>query len=421
MKKWMCSIIWYRRMTSPFLDGIAERGLVFRECIVNGAGTFASFTALMTSSYPFMNGTFERINRVTLAEVLNRNGFYTIGINDNAFLSPYFGFDRGFDEYICLVERRRIRDLIGRLVQLKLGGDLGMSGKVITKIAVKALRRFRGVDVFMWIHYMDVHGPHYAPKWCYKSVGDYVPKFRELLRLNRKLSRAESLYKEGKIGSRDVELLKLTYDAEIRYVDRCIQTLFEEVKRLGLLKDTYFVITGDHGEEFFEHGGYHSNLNLYEEMIRVPLIIYGPDIPAKVVSGQVRHIDIAPTILEIAGVKYSGFIGKSLLGEDCTSPIAITEAAYYRVGKRIVEMSFWDRKTSIRLSNGSRRLKYISCMKTGKEELYDLNIDPGERVNLAGDDRYAEDIEEFRRILKRHLESERERACIKRLVRRIRK
>ncbi len=411
----------YGRKTSPFIDSLARRGVFFKECIVNGAGTFASFTALMTSSYPFMNGTFERVNRTTLAEVLRDKGFYTVGINDNGFLSPYFGFDRGFDEFICLSTRggrRRLSEKIGSILQLKIGGDLGMNGRVITKIAVKTFERLKGEDLFVWIHYMDVHGPHYAPKWCYKSIGVEVPGFGDLLRLNRKLGNAESLYRRGGISERDVRLLVATYDAEIRYVDFCIRNLFKKLENLGLLDRSYVVITGDHGEEFFEHGGYHSNLNLYEEMIRVPLIIYGKDLKSRRVDGQVRHIDVAPTILSLVNESYSGFIGKNLLDEECTSEIAITEAAYYRMGRRIVEMNFWERKVGIRLSS-DRKLKYITCLKTGREELYDLTRDPGERRNLV--DEHPEIVESFRRILRRHIEREKEMASIRRALRRIKR
>ena len=86
-----------------------------------------------------------------------------------------------------------------------------------------------------------------------------------MYKLNRKLrgDPAES-YKRGIIKKKDIKLLIDTYDAEIRYVDYCVSRIYGELEKLNLLNKTYMFITGDHGEEFFEHGGYHSNTNLYE-------------------------------------------------------------------------------------------------------------------------------------------------------------
>ena len=345
------SFMGYTRETSPFIDSLAKNGMTFTEAIVNGAGTFASFTALMSSTYPFM-GNFERLNRRTIAEVLSERGYLTAGFNDNGFLSPYFGFDRGFNHFNCLsVQQKK-----GRLGKFKFFldkarrvlGRYSMNGQTITKLVVDWLKENYKQDFFLWIHYMDVHGPHYAPKSYYTKINVKPPSPRELISLNKKLSRAEEFYKKGLISSQDVELLKATYDAEIRYVDDCIKILFNTLEKLGIKNKTAVIITGDHGEEFFEHGGYHSNLNLYDEMIRVPLIVYGPKIPKKQINRQVEQIDIAPTILGILGEEPDiNFIGKDLTNNP-GSKYVITEAAYYSGGVQLL------------LKNGTNRFAGVS-------------------------------------------------------------
>jgi len=425
------SCMGYIRNTSPFIDTLAKEGMVFSEAIVNGAGTFASFTALLTSTYPFMRGGFEKLNRKTIAEVLKKRGYRTAGFNDNGFLSPYFGFDRGFDYFNCLsVQQKKtqigklldkFRKVVGDIAQMTFGSDCNMNGKTVTKLVLDWLKENYKYDFFLWIHYMDVHGPHYAPRSYYTKIGVKPPSLIELYKLNRKLGNNPSeLYKKGEISNKDIELLKNTYDAEIRYVDDCVSKLFNTLDSLGIKKKTTLIIAGDHGEEFFEHGGYHSNLNLYDEMIRIPLIIYGPNVPKKRVNTQVRQIDIAPTILKILNEDCEiDFLGKDLI-DNAGSKYVITEAAYYSISGdrsgKIVDIDFSLRKTSIRAEINGQKWKYIYCMKHKVEEFYNLTKDPLERNNLIKSKKNTiakEILEELENILMLHLKREEEEKRLK--------
>jgi arylsulfatase A-like enzyme len=438
------SCMGYRRQTSPFIDSLAESGILFTQAIINGVGTFASFPALMTSTHPFMHGGYEKVNRKMIAEVLQERGYITAGFNDNSFLSPYFGYDKGFDyfKYLNAAKRKglasktkmiakrivsrnartlKFATMMKRLI-LPEGG--GMGGARLTSEVLSWLSKNHPTNFFLWIHYMDVHGAHYAPREYFLKIGFEPPAQKELVDLNSKLGQAAKSYKEGRIGKREIDVLAATYDAEIRYVDDRIEELFNKLSYLGIDKNTAIIITGDHGEEFFEHGDYHSHENFYDEMLRVPLVICGPDIAHKRIDKQVEHIDIAPTILHLLDEDEEGaFIGKSLLGNNPGSEYVITEVAPDYMSssatQRIIKINFDVRKTSIRSEKGNGKWKYINSTKENKEELYDLTRDPTEKDNSI--DRRARDVQEIlgesRERLQAHFKLEEEQMRVKQRIR----
>ena len=443
------SCMGYHRQTSPFIDSLAEKGMLFTQAIINGVGTFSSFPALMTSTYPFMYGGYERINRKTIAEILQKRGYVTAAFNDNSFLSPYFGYDRGFNHFDCMGIRRGetfVKKLARKLYEavsvskslsefawkmhhyLFLWKRPKMGGASINKRVFSWLEENYADNFFLWIHYMDAHGNHYAPQEYFRKIGLQPPSQKELINLNRKLGRSASrLYKEGKISEREIELLRATYDAEVRYVDDCIKEMLNKLASLGIEKNTATIITADHGEGFFEHGDYHSAENFYDEMLRVPLIIYSPDIAPKGIDEQVESMDIAPTILDLIGEKgEDAFVGKSLLHDNAGGKYVISEAAhdYLKTSgtQKIVKIDFNLRKTSIRFEKGNSKWKYISSTKENKEELYDLKCDPFEKNNLIGrkDGKIEVILGEFRERLQAHFKLEKEQRRVKQKIKRLR-
>jgi arylsulfatase A-like enzyme len=443
------SCLGYHRQTSPFIDSLAEKGMLFTQAIINGVGTVSSFPALMTSTYPFMHGGYERVNRKTIAEVLRKRGYATAGFNDNAFLSPYFGYDRGFSHFDYMGKRRgetlvmklarKAYKIVGKSRSVSdfvrktrhylfLRKSPKMEGANLNRRVFSWLEANYTDDFFIWIHYMDVHGAHYAPQEYFRKIGLQPPSQRELISLNRKLGRGSSrLYKEGKISEREIELLRSTYDAEIRYVDDRVKEISSKLVSLGIDKKTAMVITADHGEGFFEHGDYHSAENFYDEMLRVPLVIYSPAISPKKIDEQVESIDIAPTLLDLIGEKGEDtFLGRSLLSDNAGGKYVISEAAYDYVKssgtRKIVKIDFNLRKTSIRSDKGDSKWKYIHSTTENKEELYDLTSDPFEENNLINrNDREVEDIlAECRGRLRAHFRLEEEQRRVQQTIKRLR-
>ena len=395
------SCIGYKKNTTPFIDQLAKKGALYTNVIANGLGTGTAFPAVMTSTYPHMSIPY-KTSKKTIAEVLRERGYKTAGFNDNPFLSSYFGYNRGFDFFEDFIgeakaETGAIRGIKKKMKEmvsvdeklrsfaqffLRMFSSLGLQpsgdGLTINRKVFSWLEENYKYSFFLWIHYMDVHGPHRAPKDYIQKVNGWCPSIIG----RRKLA---AFTGNKSLDKRETDILKAIYDAEIRYVDDRVRELFRNLTSLGIAKDTNLIITADHGEEFFEHGGYHCAQapNFYDEMIRIPLIIYGPNISSKRIESQVEHIDIAPTILAVLGEpKENRFTGKNLLA-NARSECVITECA--RGHARMI-LSFKDfdlLKISIRLEEDGEKWKYILSIREMKEELYNLSMDPFEKKNVV--------------------------------------
>lgn len=162
----------------------------------------------------------------------------------------------------------------------------------------------------------------------------------------------------------------------LAYMDRFVRKLHEGMKKAGLLEDTIFVVTGDHGEAFAEHGRYQHDSTAYDEMMRVPLVIEAPTIePGTVFEGTRQHIDIVPTLVELLGFAPSRpFLGKSLLNEGHDS---VFVHCYYQDFCR---------------AQVRGKYKFIDNYGRRRAELYDLEADPKEEHDLGAEDEWQKEI-----------------------------
>jgi arylsulfatase A-like enzyme len=181
----------------------------------------------------------------------------------------------------------------------------------------------------------------------------------------------------------EVALLVDLYDEEIRFTDAGIGRLLNHLRELGLYDDTLIVLTADHGEEFLEHGWIGHTQNLYEAVVRVPLIICEPGLPhgPRVVAKPVSLVSLVATILELAGVDSSQrslhepSLVRELRGErDETSSVVFMEVDFQGYSRK---------KTAFKKAIVVGDLKLIRDDLTGAMEIYDLAADPQERNDLA--------------------------------------
>ena len=378
----------YADRTTPNIDDLARKGVLFSQAISNGVGTSESFPSIMTSTYPLMSPNGGGVHGAfwvklstkwrTIAEVLRSRGFSTAAFNANPWLTSIFHYDRGFDIFDDSLESYRKNNVFDKL-RRKLGalrGDKFLRAKLVNKKAVSWLGN--NLDrFFLWLHYMDVHPP-YNPK------GISILKRIDAIRLERKIGHnPETFSKE------ELDRLKSFYQEEITYVDRQIGFLVDELEKIGISSEnTFLVLTADHGEQFMEHGEW-GHGRLYDEVIRVPLIINGPGIKRKtVIENQVSLLDLAPTIVDLVNIpKVESFLGTSLV------PMMEgrgAESNKYVISETLTQNFSWRTKD----------WKYISDTKN-RHELYNLQIDPKEKKNLAS--RRTKKVKEFSMIISKHI------------------
>lgn len=334
---------------TPSLDARIARGTLFTHAMTTFPSTTASHASLMTSTYRVEHGTHHpgiRIarNLPTLAEVLADHGYETAAFTENAMIAAQRGFARGFDDYD---ENNR----------WTTKGRSSSVGETIER-ATGWLERNRGTSFFLFVHTYEVHSP-------------YVPPDRFAIAVRRQGPDA------GMLRTRD------RYAGEVRYADSALEKLFATLSRLHLAEDTVVIVTSDHGEEFGEHGGLGHSKHLYDEVMRVPLVFWGPGrIPGgQRIEGPVSLVDIAPTVLELAGIEIpEGFRGEGL------TPL-IEEGG--RRGDPIVFGEHIAKDGTLFLVARSPTHKWIARQTDqGAEmvEIFDLRADPEEQTNIIGEE-----------------------------------
>lgn len=297
----------YQRETSPAIDALAARGVNFTNAYSQAPNTAPSHTSILTSLYPSVHGVLqhgqvpdEKI--VTLPEALRDAGYQTgafTQLNGETF-KP------GFDTWYFIES------------ELQSGKGLGELTMVTDWIGE------RTEPWFVFLHSYDVHLP-YAPEPDYVDMwaGDYdgpldpnitrklVDKINGESRESGQLESTERL----EVTERDLQFIIDMYDAELRRLDDIYGRMFAQLQEMGEWDNTIIVFLADHGEEFGEHGNWgRHTYTLNEELLRVPLIIAGPGVPAgQTVEAAVRLVDVAPTILGLVGVENPRyFMGESL-------------------------------------------------------------------------------------------------------------
>jgi len=372
----------HTRRTTPQIDRrLAARGMQMAFARSSAPWTLPAHVSLMTGL-----DTLHRFQRTpgpipgreaTLAELLRGAGYRTEAVTGGANLGPEWGFHRGFHRYA-------VRRVLHRAVDEAVG----------------ALQGLDGAPFFLFFHTYETHAG-YRPRepWFtgYEPVG-YQGEVRgsqeELLRFNR----------EGTVLTEaDKEHLRALYDSEVSYTDHQIGQLFARLERSGLLDNTLVVLLSDHGEEFGDHGGYEHGRNLYDALLRVPMLFSMPGvIPAgKLSSEPATMVDVLPTILDLLGMDGpEGINGRSLAatlhgdeerraGPDLLQAASVTNPLY------------GDRKFA--LFDG--RFKVVYHPDDLREEYIDLLADPGESAPGRAPLPEAK-AGEMMRLLKQRLEAE---------------
>lgn len=368
-----------KRVETPTIDGVASDGELFEHAYSSSSWTLPSFSSIMTGLPVTVHKTATADSMLpdeftTLAERLRDSGYHTAAIIDNFFLHPEYNVDQGFMEYDYHPKRQKTINSFGAIVVFKLFPDFirsYTSTKELTDISVKWLKENRDRDFFLWVHYYDPHIP-YAPPWEYiskdavkdDSIGYMFESARNIRSGHFTPSEAQRKW------------IRELYDAEVRYVDHEIGRFIAALKQYGIYDDALIIFTSDHGEEFWDHGGFEHGHMLYNEVIGVPLIVKLPGMK----SGERRTEEVSTrsipaTVLDIAGVEYGS---DSMMAESLTPLLEENLAVYSKPPITSTGVLYYEDKESV-VFGGS---KLIRGIVSGHEELYDLNTDPGEQNRL---------------------------------------
>ena len=329
----------YTRDSSPNIDRLASKGVLFSEAIANGGCTPDSFPSILASQLPPIDDDeYRRVMRrsLTIAGLLKGAGYQTAAFHSNPYLSEFFHYNEGFNVFednLGTVGRRLIQqppeehgvstgfnrflNKVGRLfvhLLFALGRQPCVTADELTNQAVSWLDSHHS-RFFLWLHYMDTHYPYLPPaEYVRKLFNRRISRYRMVNLYSKQLKtfREAGFRNVGWLSPAEIDTLINLYDADIRYVDDNIGRLLESLG--NHLENTIIIVTADHGEAFGEHNSL-GHGTLYEELIRVPLIIAGPGIKAgAVVSEPVELMDLAPTIADSVGIaRVKGFHGRSLL------------------------------------------------------------------------------------------------------------
>ncbi len=393
------------RKTTPNLDALAAEGLLFTHAETPRAKTTPAIASLMTGLYPHDHGVRDLVMPIELrfpllAEKFQGGGYATGAIIGNFVLKNDFsGLARGFDSWVedlpqtqgvppDDVPQRTARSLTdGALVALGFSDAASADGGGPTHPLVQGEKPW-----FLWLHYMDPHGLYDPPaehRVFERTTPDWIATGSERSLVAEYNVPPHARATDGKI---DAALVRDLYDGEVHYVDDEIGRLIRQLRESGALDNTIVVVTADHGESLGEHDyWFEHGRDAYEASCRVPLIVRLPGPPAQVGrrSGDVSLADVAPTLLELAGLPPldlsmargpRGTSRASLVRADDSTPHAVFVEKVDRTEQDRAIQAKGVRIGDLKLLQRSTHLAGRSILLS--EELYDLAVDPHETRNL---------------------------------------
>ncbi|MCP4631868.1 MAG: sulfatase-like hydrolase/transferase [candidate division Zixibacteria bacterium] len=382
---------------TPNLQKLAEDGILYKNSFSQCCWTRPSIASMFTSLYPSQHGVetfFNIINSSlpTLAESMNKAGYYTIGFHNNLHISYNNNFQQGFNYYKYLFPlkeypsnpedpRLKYANSFGNTlssIKRKFGWRKSVHYWYIDAVS-SAMEVNMWIDenldkkFFMFIHLMDPHGPYFE----FAKNGDWdiarPPMKGAPYKSEKHLRKCANYYKK-----------------EIKHVDKALGDLIENLKEKGIYDNSIILLTSDHGQEFDDHGGSTHGKTLYDEMIHTPLIIKLPYSEKKgtIDTSLVQSIDIAPTL--------STFVHADIPAKWEGVDIFSGAVTNWTIAQRI---KFGKRPVSIRNLSKKLYIAYENIYHLPPLGYYNIRTDPLEQDNLADNQSYGREVIEMKDTL----------------------
>jgi arylsulfatase A-like enzyme len=376
----------YHRDTSPNIDRLAEEAVLFENCIAPSSWTLPSHASLFTGLHPSVHGAVHqpsgppiRSEETALAELARAHGYLTAAYTEGLFVRAELGFSQGFELYSDGARQ----DAFG-------------CPEETFNSALEWVEKYGELPFFLFVHTYQPHSP-YTPPGRFGTMfdSDYTGPIGTTVETSRPSavsSQADRVHIEA------------LYDGEIAYTDEVVGVFLERLRRMRLLDNTVIIVISDHGEEFYDHGRTGHSSTLYDEQLRVPLLmrLAGEAPPSGRVTRQVSLTDLYATVCDILGIDHE-------IPPDCYSilpliPTLETQIRYDREvvvshlvdkdRKKIPKVRKW-RKDSVRTNSEKYIVKSERSNRT--EQLFGLREDPGEKNDIAADNQPR--VEEYRKLL----------------------
>jgi choline-sulfatase len=340
---------------TPSFERLADEATVFTAAYANENWTKPSVATILSGLYPSTHGTKADTDVLSsdarlLSEHLRRKSFATAAFIANGYVSDKFGFKRGWDAYTNYIRENKPSE-----AEYVFGDALAWIDK-------RKDERF-----FLYLQTIDPHVPYDPPAEFTRMYhnGEYRGRFGRSL---DGLEQLDIASRKKPMDETDWRYIRALYDAEVTYHDTHMGRFLDKIDKMGLLDETLFIVTNDHGEELRDHGKLGHGHSLFDELVRAPLVIRYPSLfrGGQRVREPVENVDLFPTILEALGLEpVSDVDGVSLLPMLEGRPPAMPSYAIseFRSAYRSVRVGRWK---MIAGQDGTRRL-------------FDIDVDPGEQ------------------------------------------
>jgi len=377
---------------TPRIDELAASGVRFANAYSHASWTLPACASILTSLYPPQHGAGGNVRHFrklpdsvrTVAECFRDAGYATAAVVNVDFLTASFGMTQGFTDVDFEVYPNNIQ---------------ARPAKPTTDAALAWLKSHGDQPFFLLVHYFDPHLV-YAPPPEYRQRFA-APEDRSDARWVFGTRRQIVAYRQGLLvfDEPTIRRAERLYNGEVAYTDHEVGRLLDGLELLGLTESTIVVLTADHGEEFLDHGGFEHGHTLYNELVRVPLLVrVGRGGSGRSVASVVAHVDLAPTLCELTGVAPEPtFVGRSLAG--------LLTGAATEDHPVIFEGNFWGKPLQGWLQGGYKLIRRAD----GTPELFNLTHDPYEGHDLRDTDpervkRMSEDLDLAYKGMLSHME-----------------
>lgn len=371
----------YQKPTTPNLDALAKNGRRYTRIYANAPWTRPSTTSFLTGLNASRHHTQTAKSKLpkkikTLAEHLKQAGWLTAGFVANGNGGSLAALEKGFDVF------RDPTNTYTKKVRGKTYNGLP-TGEFIIARTLEWLEGVKAEKLFVFLFLVDPHDPYYAPPELEKKfLGEHKGEVRR-----RALWEYNNDYSLGERQS-----MLAIYDAGIAYADLAMGQLFSGLKKMHLYNKSSFFVSADHGEGFGEHGFYLHAHQFWDEVIKIPLLVAGPNIQVGVDERLADSLDVVATIADVANAPFNSIPGVSLLGAQEKHPRVISEYNEFGIHRQAIigprYKVVWQRPADQAWFNREvKDRKYFPSVSFDKDviHVFDLKNDPLEKKDLSAE------------------------------------